>query len=79
MDDRLKAVIDAWDDAGPVPDYHYVMKDWVRKNWPILGNALDNLTGPGKMPVITTSLPPLPEDTTDSKKQKMGFLPRRLS
>lgn len=59
MDTKVQAVIDAWDDAGPVPDYHFVMKDWVRKNWPVLADSLDNLTTDHNMPTIPTGLPPL--------------------
>lgn len=38
---RLAAIHSAWTDAGPMPDYHEHMKTKLRRDWPVLANALD--------------------------------------
>lgn len=38
----MQEILDAWNIEGPNPEYHRRMKDWVRVNWPTLGDALDN-------------------------------------
>ena len=42
--DHLKAIQDAWVDAGPVPEYHEHMQNKLRRDWPTLANALDEAT-----------------------------------
>lgn len=39
--DQLEAILDAWNDAGPMPDYHEHMKFKLRRDWPTLADALD--------------------------------------
>lgn len=41
---RLAAIHSAWTDAGPMPDYHEHMKTKLRREWPTLGDALDQAT-----------------------------------
>lgn len=41
---RLAAIHSAWMDAGPMPDYHEHMKAKLRRDWPVLGKALDEAT-----------------------------------
>jgi hypothetical protein len=41
---RLSAIHSAWNDAGPVPDYHEHMKNKLRRDWPTLAGALDEAT-----------------------------------
>lgn len=36
-------VVKAWTDPGPVPVYHRYMQAKLRKEWPVLGEALDVL------------------------------------
>lgn len=71
MDSQVKAVINAWSDDSPVVDtvkFHYVMKDWIRKSWPELATALDELAGAETMLTIQTDLPAL-TDVEDRVKE----------
>lgn len=43
----VQAVIEAWTDPGPYPEYHYRMQASLREQWPTLGYALDRLTKKG--------------------------------
>ena len=36
-------VVNAWTDPGPQPAYHAAVVDDLRKRWPVLARALDNL------------------------------------
>ena len=36
-------VVKAWTDPGPMPGYHRHMQAKLRKQWPVLGEALDVL------------------------------------
>ena len=38
-------VVKAWADPGPMPGYHRHMQAKLRKQWPVLGEALDVLAG----------------------------------
>lgn len=40
---KLKKVIEAWIVPGSHPGAHEAAKNTVRRNWPTLGNALDEL------------------------------------
>lgn len=37
------AVLEAWTEPGPVPEYHRAMQDELRRRWPALATALDTL------------------------------------
>ena len=39
----VEAVVQAWTDPGPVPEYHAMVKEGTRKRWPALTDALDKL------------------------------------
>jgi len=39
----LIKIFKAWTDPGRVPDYHRGMQRKLRKEWPVLAQALDNL------------------------------------
>lgn len=41
---KVEAVLKAWNDPGPRPDYHALMKRRVRIEWPALAVALDKLS-----------------------------------
>ena len=43
--DPVQAVIDAWTVEGPVPEYHRAAQDRLRRDWPVLADALDALAG----------------------------------
>lgn len=40
----VERVIDAWVIKGPVPAYHDKIKNKLRREWPTLAKALDELT-----------------------------------
>lgn len=42
----IEAVDNAWNDAGPVPEFHEAQKAKLRRSWPTLADALDK--GQGK-------------------------------
>jgi len=42
-EEMLKALERAWNDAGSHPLYHQQQKDKLRREWPVLGRALDRL------------------------------------
>jgi len=42
--DPLERVAAAWLDAGPVPEWHERLKTHLLRDWPTLGNALNDLT-----------------------------------
>lgn len=41
--DVLRAIKEAWMSPGPVPEYHEQIKEKLRKEWPVLANALEAL------------------------------------
>jgi hypothetical protein len=42
-EEAARAVVDAWTIAGPVPSYHEAKKQELRRDWPALAQALDEL------------------------------------
>lgn len=42
----MSRIWDAWNIPGPAPDYHRDMQAKLRREWPVLADALDNLTPP---------------------------------
>lgn len=42
-DAAIEAVVSAWQNAGPVPAYHYAMKSKLFREWPTLAEAVDAL------------------------------------
>ena len=42
-DPDILAVVNAWADPGPHPEFHREYQNRVRLSWPTLGIALDNL------------------------------------
>jgi hypothetical protein len=42
----VRAVLRAWTVPGPVPEYHLVWKNRLRRDWPALAKALDDLAAP---------------------------------
>jgi len=43
MDGKIRAVVDAWNIPGAHPGYHEHTKNKLRRKWPILADALDDL------------------------------------
>lgn len=39
--DDLRDIMAAWNEAGPVPDFHAYMKSKLHREWPVLARALD--------------------------------------
>lgn len=39
----IEAVVAAWQNHGPVPEYHYAMKSKLFREWPTLAEAVDAL------------------------------------
>ena len=39
----VQAVVNAWIVSGTSPQYHNYMKDRLKREWPILANALETL------------------------------------
>lgn len=48
MTAHLDRVIDAWTNTGPNPDFHRRAQNELRRNWPVLANALDALVADTK-------------------------------
>ncbi len=42
-DEKVEAVIRAWNDAGPAPLYHERAKAKLWQEWPVLARAVDEL------------------------------------
>ena len=43
-DAKLKIAVDAWNIEGRNPEYHRMMKEKLRKEWPVLFEALSSLS-----------------------------------
>jgi hypothetical protein len=42
-EDAVRAVVAAWSNPGRNPAWHEAWKRHIRSEWPVLGNALDEL------------------------------------
>lgn len=47
--DALFAVRKAWLDSGPVPAYHRMHQDNLRRNWPVLYDAIQKVINSGSV------------------------------
>jgi hypothetical protein len=45
---EVQAVIDAWNNAGPVPSYHHRAQADLFRTWPTLAVAVKNLADRGR-------------------------------
>lgn len=43
MIDLLLEIAKAWNDAGPVPEYHAMMQARLKYEWPTLADAVERL------------------------------------
>lgn len=39
---HLASILNAWTVPGPQPEYHRAMQERLRREWPVLANALDH-------------------------------------
>lgn len=42
---EARLVMEAWTDPGPAPSYHKAIKEGVVRQWPLLAQRLDSLSG----------------------------------
>lgn len=42
-DETIGRIVKAYLDPGPVPAYHYRVKNELRQNWPVLAYAIEQL------------------------------------
>lgn len=54
MMSAVERVLKAWTDPGPVPAYHRVAQDALRRDWPTLAAALDALAAASPDPESET-------------------------
>lgn len=43
MQRSIERVIAAWEEPGPAPGYHVAMQNQLRKDWPVLANAVEEM------------------------------------